>query len=123
MSDEKERKTKAEAAIAKVTADLAEADRKIADYAASLGIVFNAPDAVTQRTLEQLMKTMRKHGGSEADIGNFERNGAQARAACELGWIDGLTVADVDTTHPRVVTWIAQQINDIIVAAWELPGE
>ena len=123
MSDEKERAAKAEAAIAKITAEAEEADRKLAAYVESLGIVFNAPEAVTQRTLEQLMKTVRKHGGSEADIGNFERNGAQARAACALGWIDGLTVADVDTTHPRVVTWIAQQTNDIIVAAWELPGE
>ena len=85
--------------------------------------MFNVPEAVTQRTLEQLMRTVRKHGGSEADISNFERNGAQARAACELGWLDGLTVANVDTTNPRVVTWIAQQTNDIIVAAWQLPGE
>jgi len=123
MSDEKVRKTKAEVAIAKVTAELAEAERKLVEYVASLGIVFNAPEAVTQRTLEQLMRAVRKHGGSEADISNFERNGAQARAACELGWIDGLTVANVDTMHPRVVTWIAQQTNDIIVAAWELPGE
>jgi len=123
MSDEKVRMTKAEVAIAKVTAELAEAEKRLADYAASVGVVFNAPEAVTQRTLEQLMKAVRKHGGSEADISNFERNGAQARAACELGWIDGLTVANVDTTHPRVVTWIAQQTNDIIVAAWQLPGE
>jgi len=123
MSDEKVRKTKAEAAIAKAKADAEAAEKRLADYAASVGVVFNAPEAVTQRTLEQLMKAVRKHGGSEADISNFERNGAQARAACELGWIDGLTVANVDTTHPRVVTWIAQQTNDIIVAAWELPGE
>jgi len=123
MSDEKERKTKAEAAVAKVTVDLAEADRKIADYAASLGIAFKPPEALKQRGIEGLMKAMRKFGGSEADISNYERNGAQARAACELGWIDGLTVANVDTTHPRVVIWIAQQINDIIVAAWQLPGE
>ena len=123
MSDEKVRKTKAEAAIAKAKADAEAAEKRLADYAASVGVVFNAPEAVTQRTLEQLMKAVRKHGGSEADISNYERNGAQARAACELGWIDGLTVANVDTTHPRVVTWIAQQTNDIIVAAWELPGE
>jgi len=120
MSDEKER---ADAALAKIKADAEDAARRLAEYVESLGIVFNAPEAVTQRALEQLMKAVRKHGGSEEDITNFERNGAQARAACDLGWIDGLTVADVDTTHPRVVTWIAQQTNDIIVAAWQLPGE
>ena len=123
MSDEKVRKTKAEAAIAKVTADLAEAERKTVAYIESLGIVFKPPEPLKQRGIEEMMKAMRKFGGSEADITNYERNGAQARAACELGWIDGLTVADVDTTNPRVVTWIAQQTNDIIVAAWQLPGE
>jgi len=123
MSDEKVRKAKADAAIAKAKAEAEAAEKRLADYVASVGVVFNAPEGVTQRTLEQLMKAVREHGGSEADISNFERNGAQARAACELGWIDGLTVTDVDTTHPRVVTWIAQQTNDIIVAAWELPGE
>ena len=123
MSDEKVRKTKAEAAIAKVTAELAEEERKLVAYVESLGIAFKPPEALKQRGIEGLMKAMRKYGGSEADISNYERNGAQARAACELGWIDGLTVANVDTTHPRVVTWIAQQTNDIIVAAWELPGE
>ena len=123
MSDEKERADKAEAAIAKVRADAEAAEKRLADYIASVGVVFNAPEAVTQRTLEQLMRAVRKHGGSEADISNFERNGAQARAACELGWIDGLTVDNVDTMHPRVATWIAQQTNDIIVAAWQLPGE
>ena len=123
MSEEKERTAKAEAAIAKIKAEAEEAEKKVADYAKSLGIVFNAPEAVTQRIIEQLMRTIRKHGGTEADITNFERNGAQARAACELGWIDGLKIDAVDTTHPRVVTWIAQQTVDIIVAAWELPGE
>jgi len=123
MSDEKVRMTKAETAIAKVTAELAEAEKKTAAYVESLGIVFKPPEALKQRGLEEMMRTIRKHGGSEADISNYERNGAQARAACELGWIDGLTVADVDTTNPRVVTWIAQQTNDIIVAAWQLPGE
>jgi len=123
MSEEKERAAKAEAAIAKITAKAEEAEKKTADYAKSLGIVFNPPEALKQRGIEEMMKTMRKFGGSEADITNYERNGAQARAACELGWIDGLTVSDVDTTNPRVVTWIAQQTNDIIVAAWELPGE
>ena len=100
-----------------------EKERTVEQYAASLGIVFNVPETATQRTLEQLMRVIREYGGSEEDISNFERNGAQARAACKLGWIDGLKVSDVDTTHPRVVTWIAQQTNDIIVAAWELPGE
>jgi len=123
MSDEKVRKTKAEAAIAKVTAELAEAECKTVAYIESLGIVFKPPEPLKQRGIEEMMKAMRKFGGSEADITNYERNGAQARAACELGWIDGLTVADVDTTNPRVVTWIAQQSNDIIVAAWQLPGE
>jgi len=123
MSDEKVRKTKAEAAIAKVTADLAAAECKTVAYIESLGIVFKPPEPLKQRGIEEMMKAMRKFGGSEADITNYERNGAQARAACELGWIDGLTVADVDTTNPRVVTWIAQQSNDIIVAAWQLPGE
>lgn len=123
MSDEKERKEKAAAALEKAKAELDAAEKRLTDYVTAQGVVFNAPEAVTQRTLERLMATTRKHGGSEADISNFERNGAQARAACELGWIDGLTVDDVDTTHPRVVTWIAQQTNDIIVAAWQLPGE
>jgi hypothetical protein len=123
MSDEKERKAKAEAAIAKITAELEEAERKLTAYVESLGIAFKPPEALKQRGLEEMMRAVRKHGGSEADISNYERNGAQARAACDLGWIDGLKVSDVDTTHPRVVTWIAQQTNDIIVAAWELPGE
>ena len=123
MSDEKVRMTKAEVAIAKVTAELAAAECKTVAYIESLGIAFKPPDPLKQRGIEEMMKTMRKFGGSEADITNYERNGAQARAACELGWIDGLTVADVDTTNPRVVTWIAQQSNDIIVAAWQLPGE
>ena len=123
MSEEKERKAKAEAAIAKITAELEEAERTLTAYVESLGIAFKPPEALKQRGLEEMMRAVRKHGGSEADISNYERNGAQARAACELGWIDGLTVANVDTMNPRVVTWIAQQTNDIIVAAWELPGE
>jgi hypothetical protein len=123
MSEEKERVAKAEAAIAKITAELEAAERKLTAYVESLGIAFKPPEALKQRGLEEMMRAVRKHGGSEADISNYERNGAQARAACELGWIDGLTVANVDTMNPRVVTWIAQQTNDIIVAAWELPGE
>ena len=97
--------------------------RTVEDYATEQGVVFNAPEPQMQREMEKLMRAIRKHGGNEADLTNFERNGAQARAACDLGWIDGLAADAVDTMHPRVVTWLAQQVNDIIVAAFELPGE
>ena len=124
MSDEKERAAeKVAEALAKVKAELEAREQKTKEYAAENGVVFNSPDSLLQRGLESLMRTMRKHGGSEDDLTNFERNGAQARAACDLGWIDGLKADAVDTMHPRVVTWIASQVNDIIVAAWELPGE
>ena len=123
MSDEKERKAKAIAALEKAKADLKAAEKRLTDYLAAQGIVLKLPDSLKQRGIERLMAATRKHGGAEAGITNYERSGAQARAACELGWIDGLEVDAVDTMHPRVVMWIARQINDIIAAAWELPGE
>jgi len=123
MSDEKERAAKAEEAIAKAKANLEAAEKRLTDYLAERGITFRWPETLIQRDLERLMRAIRGHGGSEAEITNYEAHGAKARAACELGWIDGLTVDDVDTTHPRVVAWIAQKVNDTIIAAWELPGE
>ena len=120
MSDNKEEIADV---LAEAKAVIEKAHARTGEYAAEQGIVFTPPEPLKQRGIELLMKAIRKHGGSEADLTNHERNGAQARAACDLGWINGLDASAVDTMYPRVVTWLAQQVNDIIVAAWELPGE
>lgn len=97
--------------------------RTAEEYAASLGIVFAPPDPVLQRDLEAFFKAHRQRGGGTDSMSSFEQNGASVRAACDVGWINGLTADDVDTTRPPVVTWLAGQVNQLIIAAWDVPGE
>ena len=97
--------------------------RTIEAYAQSLGISFAPPDPVLQRDLEGFFKAHRKRGGGTADQSSFENNGAAVRAACDMGWINGLTSDTVDTTRPPVVMWLSSLVNQLIAAAFDVPGE
>lgn len=97
--------------------------RTIEEYVQSLGISFAAPDPLLQRDLEAFFKAHRKRGGGTADQSSFENNGAAVRAACDVGWINGLTADAVDTTRPPAVTWLSGQVTQLIITAHDIPGE
>ena len=57
-----------------------------------------------------------------SELSGPERNGVIVRSAIRCGWIKGDDDA-IGDMHPAAVTWLAGEVNDLISAAFEVPGE
>ena len=57
-----------------------------------------------------------------SEMSGPERNGIIVRSAIRCGWIGGDEDA-IGDMHPAAVTWLAGEINDLVGAAFEVPGE
>lgn len=79
-------------------------------------------DELRQRDAEAFFKARREFGGDDR-VSSPEHNGIVVRAAAKCGWVDGLDPAAVDGLHPAETTWLASEIQDMLAAAFEVPGE
>lgn len=88
----------------------------------ALGLEFELPDhELKQRDIEAFYAAMPVGArGSLAPI----RNGHVVRAAISCGWLEGqLTDDELADMHPAGVTWLAGEIDTLVFAAYEIPGE
>lgn len=74
-------------------------------------------ETLTQAQLESYMKVYR----SSAPVGEFrsraEESGLTVRAAFSAGWIEGHAADEVGAMRPKLVRWLAEQIDGIYTVA------
>ncbi len=111
----------------------------------ALKVEFVLKDDLRQRDVEAFFKARRKLYSGGSNLSGPEENGTNVRAAtmCEwLGmvrWVEleaeevvtalskdspvMVTTTDVDDMQPSVVTWLSAEISEVMVEAYEVPGE
>lgn len=85
-----------------------------------LGVAFELPDveALVQRDVDRFMVAY----NAQPPATDATRT---VKAALLAGWVrdSDMSVDIVDTLAPRVVRWMAKQIDALYAAAIEIPGE
>lgn len=62
--------------------------------------------AMTQRTLEAFYQRLRADNVQAEDVTINEYAGGLVKTAVAVGWLQGLTLADVENMEPRKVFWL-----------------
>jgi hypothetical protein len=87
-----------------------------------LGLQFDLPDwDMKQGDVEAFYAALGAQGvGILAPV----RNANIIRAAIKCGWLEGqLTDDELAEFHPAGTTWLAGEIDEIVAAAFVIPGE
>jgi len=74
-------------------------------------------ESLTQAQLEAYMKTYRTLAPMSEMRSKAEESGLTVRAAFTVGWIEGHTADEVSAMRPKVVRWLAEQIDAIYSVA------